>query len=130
MPWSVQTWLPGVTGDDADPSSKPAFARDLAEFIAGVRTIDTRGRKFAGQARGGDLKDHDGWMSTCLRQSEGFLDVQRLTRMWAAFRELPHQARDVMSHGDLTPGNVLVADGHLAGVLDVGCYGAVDQPWT
>ena len=92
VPWSVQTWLPGVTGDDADPSSKPAFARDLAEFIAGVRTIDTRGRKFAGQARGGDLKDHDDEMSTCLKQSEGLLDVERLTRMWAAFRELPREA--------------------------------------
>ena len=31
-----------------------------------------------------------------------------------------------MSHGDLTPGNVLVAGGYLAGVLDVGCYGAAD----
>ena len=31
-----------------------------------------------------------------------------------------------MSHGDLTPGNVLTAGGHLAGVLDVGSYGAAD----
>jgi aminoglycoside phosphotransferase (APT) family kinase protein len=46
--------------------------------------------------------------------------------MWAAFRELPREAPDVMSHGDLTPGNVLVASGRLAGVLDVGCFGAAD----
>jgi hypothetical protein len=31
-----------------------------------------------------------------------------------------------MSHGDLTPGNVLVAGGHLAGVLDVGDFRAAD----
>jgi hypothetical protein len=31
-----------------------------------------------------------------------------------------------MSHGDLTPGNVLVADGHLAGVIDVGSFGPAD----
>ena len=126
LPWSVQTWLPGVTGDDADPSGEPAFASDLAEFIAGVRTIDTRGRTFAGQARGGDLKDHDEWVSTCLRKSEGLLDVHRLDRMWAAFRELPHEDPDVISHGDLTPGNVLVVGGHLVGVLDVDCYGPAD----
>jgi aminoglycoside phosphotransferase (APT) family kinase protein len=65
-------------------------------------------------------------MSACLRESEGLLDVERLSRMWATFRELPREAPDVMSHGDLIPGNVLVAGGHLAGVLDVGCFGAAD----
>ena len=98
MPWSVQTWLPGVTGDDDDPSGSVPFARDLAEFIAEVRTIGTRGRTFAGHGRGGDLKDHDAWMETCLKQSEGLLDVPRLRGLWAAFRELPREAPDVMSH--------------------------------
>jgi aminoglycoside phosphotransferase (APT) family kinase protein len=31
-----------------------------------------------------------------------------------------------MSHGDLTPGNILTAGGRLVGVLDVGSYGAAD----
>jgi aminoglycoside phosphotransferase (APT) family kinase protein len=126
LPWSVQTWLPGRTGDEDDPSGEVTFASDLAEFIAAVRAIGTRGRTFAGGARGGDLKDHDDWVQSCLRASEGLLDVRRLTSMWAAFRDLPRQDPDVMSHGDLTPGNVLVAGGHLAGVLDVGTYGAAD----
>jgi aminoglycoside phosphotransferase (APT) family kinase protein len=126
LPWSVQTWLPGRTGDEDDPSGEVAFASDLAELIAAVRAIGTRGRTFAGRGRGGDLTDHDDWMHTCLRRSEGLLDVPRLTRMWAAFRELPREAPDVMSHGDLTPGNLLVSGGHLAGVLDVGSYGAAD----
>jgi aminoglycoside phosphotransferase (APT) family kinase protein len=126
LPWSVQAWLPGRTGDEDDPSGSAAFAADLAEFIAGVRAIDTRGRMFAGEARGGDLKDHDAWISTCLSESEGLLDVRRLSLMWAAFRELPREAPDVMSHGDLTPGNVLVAGGHLAGVIDVGGFGPAD----
>jgi aminoglycoside phosphotransferase (APT) family kinase protein len=122
----VQTWLPGRTGDEDDPSGEVTFASDLAEFIAAVRAIGTRGRTFTGRGRGGDLKDHDDEMHTCLRQSEGLLDVRHLTRMWAAFRELPRDAPDVMSHGDLTPGNVLTASGRLAGVLDVGSYCAAD----
>jgi aminoglycoside phosphotransferase (APT) family kinase protein len=126
LPWSVQTWLPGRTGDEDDPSGEVTFASDLAELIGAVRAIGTRGRTFTGRGRGGDLKDHDDWMRTCLRESEGLLDVPRLTRMWAAFRDLPREAPDVMSHGDLTPGNVLTASGHLAGVLDVGSYGAAD----
>jgi aminoglycoside phosphotransferase (APT) family kinase protein len=126
LPWSVQAWLPGRTGDEDDPAGSEAFAADLAEFIAGVRAIGPRGRVFDGRGRGGDLEDHDAWMSTCFRKSEGLLDVRRLSLMWAAFRELPREAPDVMSHGDLTPGNVLVAGGRLAGVIDVGSFGAAD----
>jgi aminoglycoside phosphotransferase (APT) family kinase protein len=126
LPWSVQTWLPGRTGDQDDPSGEVTFAGDLAEFSAAVRAISTRGRTSTGRGRGGDLKDHDDWMHNCLRESQGLLDVRRLTRMWAAFRELPRETPDVMSHGDLAPGNVLIAGGHLTGVLDVGSYGAAD----
>ena len=118
LPWSVQTWLPGRTGDDESPANEAAFAADLAEFIAGVRAIDPRGRTFPGQGRGGDLKKHDEWISRCLRESEGLVDVRRLTGLWATLRELPRAAPDVMSHGDLTPGNVLVADGHVQFIKD------------
>jgi aminoglycoside phosphotransferase (APT) family kinase protein len=42
-------------------------------------------------------------------------------------RSLPHSsAEDVMTHGDLIPGNVLVSIGRLAGVLDVGGLGPAD----
>jgi aminoglycoside phosphotransferase (APT) family kinase protein len=126
LPWSVQTWLPGVSGDNDDPAQSVPFAGDLAEFIGGVRAIGTRGRTFSGGRRGGDLKHHDDWIRTCLARSAGLLDVSRMSRLWAAFRELPRRDGDVMSHGDLTPGNVLVADGRLAGILDVECYGAAD----
>jgi aminoglycoside phosphotransferase (APT) family kinase protein len=126
LPWSVQAWLPGRTGEEDDPSGEVTFASDLAEFITAVRAVGTRGRTHCGRGRGGDLKDHDDDMRTCLRRSEGLLDVGRLTRLWAAFRELPREAPDVMSHRDLTPGNVLTAAGRLAGVLDVGDYGPAD----
>lgn len=126
MPWSVQIWLPGVTGEDEDPSGSVPFARDLAEFIAGVRATPTRGRTFGGHGRGGDLRDHDAWMETCLERSEGLLDVPRLRRLWAGFRQLPREAPDVMSHRDITPGNVLVAGGRLCGVIDPGGFGPAD----
>lgn len=126
LPWAVQTWLPGSTAEEADPGHSVAFAHDLAAFIAGVRAIDTEGRTFAGTNRGGDLRCHDAWVETCLERSETLLDVPRLRRIWAALRELPRTAPDVMTHGDLTPGNVLVAGGRLTGVLDVGGLGPAD----
>jgi aminoglycoside phosphotransferase (APT) family kinase protein len=127
LPWSVQTWLPGVVATDDDPGESVAFAHDLAAFIGDVRAIDTRGRTFKGGGRGGDLTAHGGWMETCFRHSEGLLDVPRLRRTWAALRTLPRgDAPDVMNHGDLIPGNVLVAGGRLAGVLDAGGFGPAD----
>ena len=126
LPWSVQTWLPGGVATVEDPGRSEAFAHDLAEFIAGVRAISTGGGRFRGPGRGGHLPDHDGWVQTCFERSERLLDVAVLRPLWSRLRDLPRRDADVMTHGDLIPGNVLVADGRLAGVLDVGGLGPAD----
>lgn len=126
MPWSVQTWVPGTVAFDADPSGSDAFAEDLAAFIAALRQVETRGRLFSGEGRGGVLAHHDDWTAKCFEESKGLLDVGRLRQVWSHFRELPRTGADVMSHGDLIPGNVLVAGGRLSGVLDTGGFGPAD----
>ena len=116
LPWAVQSWLSGVSATDDDPGESAGFARDLAEFITGVRAIDTRGRMFSGSGRGGDLRAHDAWMETCFARSGSLLDVPRLRGMWQVLRDLPRgPGPDVMNHGDLIPGNVLVSGGRLLG---------------
>jgi aminoglycoside phosphotransferase (APT) family kinase protein len=127
LSWSVQTWVPGVVATVEDPGASVEFARDLAGFICDVRAIDTGGRTFRGPGRGGHLPDHDDWMRTCFERSEQLIDVAPLRRLWARLRELPRDSSgDVMTHGDLIPGNVLVADGRLAGVIDVGGLAPAD----
>lgn len=126
MPWAVQTWLDGVAADVDDPGGSTAFAEDLAEFVAGVRAIDTRGRAFAGGGRGGDIASHQEWVTLSLDRSEGLLDVPPLRALWRELRDLPRVSPDVMAHGDLIAGNVLVVAGRLAGVLDVGGLGPAD----
>jgi aminoglycoside phosphotransferase (APT) family kinase protein len=127
LPWAVQTWLSGVTAAEDDPGGSVAFAHDLAEFISGVRAISTGGRAFGGSGRGGDLRSHDGWMQTCFERSGQLLDVPWLRRMWEVMRELPRgTAGDVMSHGDLIPGNLIVSAGRLAGILDTGDVAPAD----
>ena len=116
LPWSVQTRLPGRVATPHDPAGPMAFACDLAAFIGALRAVDTRGCRFSGTGRGGDLREHDAWMRTCLRESEGMHDVPRLRALWSEVRDLPPAGPDVMSHHDLIPGNVLVRDGRLAGV--------------
>ncbi|MDX3670889.1 aminoglycoside phosphotransferase family protein [Streptomyces europaeiscabiei] len=127
LPWSVQTWLPGVVAADEDPGESSAFARDLADLIGDLRAIGTHGRTFSGTGRGGDLRSHDAWMETCFGHSEQLLDVSRLRPIWATLRDLPRgAAEDAMAHCDLIPGNVLVSAGRLTGILDVGGFGPAD----
>jgi aminoglycoside phosphotransferase (APT) family kinase protein len=118
--------VPGTPAAEDDASGSIAFAHDLAAFIRGVRSIDTCGRTFAGKGRGGDLRSHEAWMQECFAHSEHLVEVPRLRQIWAELRELPRTSPDVMTHGDLTPGNVLVADGRLTGVIDVGGLGPAD----
>ncbi|WP_184987620.1 aminoglycoside phosphotransferase family protein [Sphaerisporangium rubeum] len=126
LPWAVQTWLPGVVAADEDPGGSVAFAHDLAGLIGELRAAGTGGRTFAGTGRGGDLRSHDAWMETCFERSEHLLDVPALRRTWQALRDVPRAGPDVMTHGDLIPGNVLVSGGRLAGVLDGGGFGPAD----
>ena len=126
LAWMVQTWVPGTDAATEVPVGSHDFATDLASFIADLRAVDTRGRTFAGGGRGGHVHDHDAWVETCLANSVGLLDVPRLRRLWAEFRALPEIDDDVMCHGDLTPPNVLVDAGRLAGVVDCGGFAPAD----
>lgn len=126
LPWSVQTWLPGRDAIHADPAASVAFAEDLAVLLTALRAVDTNGRRFSGKGRGGRLPDHDEWMEECFSRSEATLDVPLLRAVWADLRTLPEPAAHVMTHGDLTPANVLVSKGRLAGVLDTGGFAPAD----
>ncbi|MGM7777670.1 aminoglycoside phosphotransferase family protein [Arthrobacter sp. KNU-44] len=126
LPWSVQTWIDGEIATPGSVASSLAFAVDLAALIASLRRADTMGRSFSGEGRGGELAAHDGWIAQCLQQSDGLLPVDRLRRAWASLRSLPRHGDDVMSHKDLIPGNVILRDGRLAGVLDTGGFGPAD----
>lgn len=127
LPWSVQTWVAGHDATVEDPARSTAFAQDLAGVVRALRSVDTGGRGFTGEGRGGHLPDHDEWVAHCLTRSAAHdLDVASLGALWADLRSLPRSGPDVMSHGDLMPGNVLVADGRLVGLLDTGGFAAAD----
>ena len=126
LPWSVQTWLPGTDANMRDPGGSVGFAADLASFILELRGLDTRGRTFDGAGRGGELGPHDEWMETCFANSAGLFDVAAVRALWQYLRVLPPSGPDVMSHTDLIPGNVLVDEERLAGVLDGGGFKAAD----
>lgn len=126
LPWSVQTWVPGTVAAPDALAHSTVFAQDLVTLLCEFRRADTGGRRFAGTGRGGDLRDSDAWMEVCFQESERLLPVAALRALWGRFRALPDTDRDGMTHGDLTPGNLLVEGERLSGVLDGGGFAPAD----
>lgn len=126
LPWTVQTWVDGEVAGPASAAGADAFGADLGALIVRLRATDPRGRVFSGGGRGGRLTAHDEWVAHCLERSAGMLPVDRLRAAWSELRTTGRDAADVMSHRDLIPGNLVVADGRLAGVLDTGGFGPAD----
>lgn len=56
----------------------------------------------------------------------GRAELDELAEAWTRWRELEPSGPDVMCHRDLTPMNLLCADGRLTGVLDTGGFSAAD----
>ena len=126
LPWTTQSWLPGSPATPVAYEDSTALALELTDVVHHLRAWDTRGRQFRGSGRGGHLGDHDEWVNECITRSSGLLDTDALRPLWTRFRNLPREDPDVMCHSDLIPSNLLVSEGHLAGLLDTGGFQAAD----
>ncbi|WP_440942323.1 phosphotransferase [Microbacterium sp. 22195] len=125
--WALQSWLPGDVADPFGSAMSEAFAEDLGALILALREVPVGTRVFDGRGRGGSTQDHDEWIAHCIAQSTGLVDVAGVSRAWAELREVPPVGEHVMSHRDLTPLNLLLSHGRLAGVLDGGDFGPADR---
>ncbi|TKS99253.1 aminoglycoside phosphotransferase family protein [Streptomyces lasalocidi] len=124
-PWCVYGWLDGrnpVAGALERPGE---LAADLGAFVAGLRRLDPDGGPASN--RGVPLARRDGDTRAALAQLAGRIDTAAVTARWEeALRAPGHTGAPVWAHADLSPGNVLVAGGRLAAVLDFGCVGVGD----
>jgi aminoglycoside phosphotransferase (APT) family kinase protein len=118
-PWTAYSWIPGETVSRENIGDHDAFARDLAGFVSALHGMDAAGRTWTGGGRGGPLRLRDKSVRRALAESVALTDTIRLAGIWARCLEAPRDAADVWIHADLMPGNLLVRDGRLAGVIDV-----------
>ncbi len=129
-PWAAYRWIPGDTpGPHA--ATDTTLARDLGAFVRALHRIDTGGRTWDGRSRGGPLHTRDAYVHENLAAARHLTDTRRLARIWADSRDTPaHPGPGVWLHADLMPGNLLLRDGRLTAVIDLGavCVGdpAVD----
>ncbi|MEE1739103.1 aminoglycoside phosphotransferase family protein [Streptomyces sp. BE147] len=124
-PWSVCGWLDGENPGRDNPVDPDAFAADLAEFVGALRRTDPTDGPPA--YRSEPLASRDAATRDAIASLRGHLDTTATTDAWDdALRAPAPSGPPVWAHGDLQPGNVLVADGRLAAVIDFGCMGLAD----
>ncbi|MFI5863962.1 aminoglycoside phosphotransferase family protein [Streptomyces sp. NPDC051546] len=124
--WSVFGWVPGenpVPGRIAEPE---LLAADLAEFVAALHRAEPAGAPAS--YRSETLAARDAATRAAIAElgasAAAEVDAAAVTALWEeALRAEPWSGHPVWIHADLQPGNLLLADGRLAAVIDFGCAG-------
>lgn len=142
-PWSVVGWLDGVHPSGVDPGSPPdprrtELAVDLAAVVTALRDLDippeAAGDPQLRWYRGRPLTEFDADVRRSIdacRTIDGLdLDLDAALAIWQHAFTLPGAdtvGPDRWYHGDLVAENLLVTDGRLTAVLDLGSI-AIGDP--
>jgi aminoglycoside phosphotransferase (APT) family kinase protein len=125
--WSIYEWLPGENANGAIDDLDRA-AVDLAAFVNALRRIDTTGAHHRGpRERGAPLAELDDQFRESLAQLGDRVDGDAALRSWEeSLNASVWGGVETWVHGDLLPGNLLIVDGRLSGVIDFGCLNVGD----
>jgi aminoglycoside phosphotransferase (APT) family kinase protein len=128
-PWSIYRWIEGSPASPDRVADLTVFAADLAGFLAALCTVDASGGPRPGWHnffRGGPLETYDAQSRRSIELLAEEIDARAATEVWEAALASVWEQSPVWVHGDVTPSNLLVVDGHLRAVIDFGCAGVGD----
>jgi aminoglycoside phosphotransferase (APT) family kinase protein len=121
--WSVTTWVPGrnpVVGGIPDPVR---LARDIARFVRAMQRVDLPD----GPATGRSLRERDMQVRSDIEALRDEIDADAVTAVWDEALALPdYDGPPVWVHADIAPGNLLLEDDRLSGVIDFTGVGVGD----
>lgn len=118
--WSVVRWLPGQSllhAVSPDPVAAGAVLEGFLRALHQPAPVDAPGNPW----RGVPLAARTAALHTHLQQLDGVVDRMAVLSLWdRALSAPPWPGPPLWLHGDLHPGNLLVSDGRLSGVIDFG----------
>jgi aminoglycoside phosphotransferase (APT) family kinase protein len=133
LPWAVVRWLDGADALTAAFGSMDQLAEDLGGFVRELQAIDMTDAPAPGSdgfVRGLPIAQRDEHFRSAIVECEGLLDVARVTAVWDDAVGAPRwDGPPVWLHADLIPGNLLVREARLAGVLDFGAMATGDPAY-
>ncbi|MDT0187233.1 aminoglycoside phosphotransferase family protein [Microbacterium sp. ARD31] len=125
--WTVVPWIEGAnpTPETFDPEK---WAVSLGSFVKECRAVPGLGGPVTTEGRGAPLVALDPWVQEWTARADP-TEVSRhaVLAVWADALAAPaYDGEPCWFHGDLHEGNLLVADGRLAAVIDWGAAGRGD----
>jgi aminoglycoside phosphotransferase (APT) family kinase protein len=118
FPWLVYRWVRGAADLRGAVDDWCRLAHDVAGFVGSLQLVDPTIGPPAG-TRGGPLVACDDGARRAIAAIADEIDADRARAVWdSALAADPWDGGSVWVHGDLLPGNVLVAAGRLTGVID------------
>jgi aminoglycoside phosphotransferase (APT) family kinase protein len=124
--WSLVPYLPGTSAADVSSFDMTAAAAAVGGFLRALHVAappDAPENPF----RGVWLGEREPTVLENLRTVADQVDEAAALRVWSAAVAAPrHSDEPVWVHGDLHPGNILVDEGQVSGVIDFGDLTAGD----
>jgi aminoglycoside phosphotransferase (APT) family kinase protein len=118
FPWLVYPWLEGISLDRLVLASWADLVRDVAAFVLALEGLPTTDGP-SPRRRGTAMAQHDSAVRWGLDQVDGLIDVDLAQQVWQLALDAGDWPNDpVWVHGDLLPGNLLVRQDRLCGVID------------
>ncbi len=128
--WTICSWIDGAVALEVAPDRGDRTAEELGHFLQALHQ-PAPSQAPTNPYRGVPLAHRDAGVRRQVPAAAGFVDSARLMATWEQLVAEPrYVGPPLWVHGDVHPGNLIVRDGRLAGVLDFGdlCAGdpAVD----
>jgi aminoglycoside phosphotransferase (APT) family kinase protein len=127
--WSVYRWLEGEPAASAPIADLTEFAATLAAFLRALARVDATDGPEPGEHnwyRGAPLSVYAHQTEEALDALGDEVPAAEARRVWDDAMRTEWDRDPVWFHGDVAVGNLLVRDGRLAAVLDLGCSGVGD----
>ena len=115
--WTICSWIDGASALAVAPDGDDAAAEELGRFLRALH--QPAPAPAPAIPSGSALARRDAGVRSQAPAAAGFVDSARLVDRWEQLVAEPrYPGPPLWVHGDVHPGNLIVRDGRLAGVVD------------